>query len=524
MWITSLFFAGCFSLALTCKCSHRESPRDVTDDKVWLFSVDGRRRPYNFLDQNGKLVGFDIDFISKVCAVAEKKCKIVTADFTECTITDRNINYPGRGLMSEWFDACPGYVISPDRQGAFDFTKPYLQTDASFTVKPGNPSKFNPESDDYSKFTLAHLTGAVTNAQCLTRLNKKFGKIIYASSLPDAKKKILDGEADVLFSARHQIPDLEVLPARVHCELGGTAVLLKKGSPMAEWWNPAFDKVMASGDLDKICKESNKKYNGTIRCLTKDSKADAPEVSKTEAGEKVWLFATSGRRAPFTFLDDGGKLTGFNVELVRGVCAEAKQNCRSVLSQYTECGFTERNINYPGRGLMDGWFDACPGYGDSVDRGNGVEFTDAFLQTYAAFAVMPGNPAKFNPKSDDFSGFNITHLTGAVTNAACLNRLKKKNANIIISPNLPAAKKLLQEGGAQVIFSVRGTIPDLDVLPERFHCEKSGSTVMVKKGSPLVEWWNKAFRSYVKKGLYSKLCQESRKKYNWPIRCFPESS
>ena len=56
--------------------------------------------------------------------------------------------------MSEWFDACPGYVISPDRLGAFDFTKPYLMTDASFTVKKGNPDKFNPDSDDFSKFTI----------------------------------------------------------------------------------------------------------------------------------------------------------------------------------------------------------------------------------------------------------------------------------------------------------------------------------------------------------------------------------
>jgi len=485
--------------------------------------VDGRRRPYNFLDENGKLVGFDIDLVAKVCAVAEKQCRVTMAEFQECTITDRNINYPGRGLMSGWFDACPGYVISADRQGAFDFTKPYLITDASFTVKPGNPDKFNPDADDFSKFTLVHLTGAVTNAQCLTRLNKKFGKILYAENLPDAKRLILSGEGQVLFSARHIIPDLEVLPQRVHCETGGTAIALKKGSEMASWWNPAFDKFRESGELEKLCSEANAKYKyGNIRCMTTES-ADAAPVESND-GDKVWLFASSGRRKPFTFLDDTGKLSGFNVDLVREVCAEAGMKCLSVLSQFTECGFTVRDFNYPGRGLMDSWFDACPGYVDSVDRENGVDFTDPFLESYGAFAVAPGNPTRFNPDSDDFSNHTITHLTGAPTNQQCLNRLHKKGAKIVIAPNLPAAKKLLAEKKVDVIFSVRAQIPDLEVLPQRVHCEGTGSAVMVKKGSPLVKWWNDAFRSYVEKGKYQKLCKDSIEKYEFPIKCFPEDS
>ena len=32
-----------------------------------------------------------------VCQIAKKRCKMVLTEFTECSITSRDINYPGRG-------------------------------------------------------------------------------------------------------------------------------------------------------------------------------------------------------------------------------------------------------------------------------------------------------------------------------------------------------------------------------------------------------------------------------------------
>ncbi|GFS25151.1 arginine-binding periplasmic protein [Elysia marginata] len=224
----------------------------------------GRKKPYSFFDDLGNVVGFDVDIVSRVCAIAGKQCEIVLAEFTECTFTNREITYPGRGLMSGWFDACPGYVISVDRKTAFDFTDPYLYTDASFTVAPGNPSDFNPDISDFSQFTFAHLTGAVTNEKCLDRLNKKAKNFVVAANLPDARAMLLNGTADVLFSPRHKIDGLEILPQRVHCDAGGSAVMLKRGSPLAQWWNPAFQTLKKSGEYQALCPISSIKYNAAL--------------------------------------------------------------------------------------------------------------------------------------------------------------------------------------------------------------------------------------------------------------------
>ncbi|GFN73495.1 ABC transporter arginine-binding protein, partial [Plakobranchus ocellatus] len=127
------------------------------DKKTWLFAVDGRRQPYNFLDNDGELVGFDVDFMHAVCKAAKKQCKMVLSEFTECIYTHRDINYPGRGLMAEWFDGCPGFVTAVDREDTFDFTDPYFDTYASYTVAPGNPSSFDPTSSDFSQFKISKL-------------------------------------------------------------------------------------------------------------------------------------------------------------------------------------------------------------------------------------------------------------------------------------------------------------------------------------------------------------------------------
>ncbi|KAK7100867.1 L-arginine-binding protein-like [Littorina saxatilis] len=240
---------------------------NAADPKVWLFAVDGLKRPYSFIDAEGSLVGFDVDVINAVCKKAGKQCKMVLADFTECVFSQRGMTYPGRGLMAGWFDACPGFAITVDRAASFEFTDPYITTVATFTVAPGNPKKFDPSKEDYSGFTLCHLTGAYTNEACLTRLHKAFGKILIARDLPEAKAALLNGTAQALFSPRTRIEGLDVLGARLHCDQGGAGVMVKKGSLLPSWWNPAFSTIYASGEYTTICEDASQRFNYPIKCL-----------------------------------------------------------------------------------------------------------------------------------------------------------------------------------------------------------------------------------------------------------------
>ncbi|GFS25155.1 arginine-binding extracellular protein ArtP-like [Elysia marginata] len=453
-----------------------EKANDLPSDKVWLFAVDGRKRPYSFFDDKGELVGFDVDLITRVCALSQRQCEIVLAEFTECIFSEREITFAGRGLMAPWFDACPGYAISLDREGAFDFTDPYLYTDSSFTVAPSNPSGFDPTTSDFSQFNFVHLTGALTNEKCLNRLNKTAKSILVAANLPDAKAALLNGTM-----------------------------------------------LRLTGEYQALCLSSQIKYNATIPCLlTSQVHSLKPKSSLNfEAVDtKVWLFSVSGSRKPFNYVDEQGQLTGFDVDFVQKVCQLAGQSCTSVLTPFTECTFTNRNIVYAGRGLMNGWVDACTGYADTLDRDSAFDFTDAYFPGGDAhFFVAPGNPSGFDPSLQDYTSFTFVQLTGAPTNAKCLGRLGKKFDKILIAANLPEAKGLLLSGQADVLFAPRSNIDDLQTLPEGARCDRTGTAVMVKKGSTLPTWWNPAFRLFQQTGQFQQFCEASSLKYNYTITC-----
>ncbi|KAK3102230.1 hypothetical protein FSP39_009775 [Pinctada imbricata] len=198
--------------------------------KVWLFAVGGNRRPFNFIDKDGVLKGADLDLIHD-------------------------------GIMAGWFDACVAYVSSQDRVNAMDFTDPFRTVASTFAVLPGNPKGFDPKR--ISEFVVTHLNGAFTNLQCLERIGLgKPKKVIVASGIVEAKELMLNKTADALFSPRRAFDELDVLPGNYGCDINGTGMMVKKGSPLPGWWNPAFEHYYKSGAYSNMCENINKKYGG----------------------------------------------------------------------------------------------------------------------------------------------------------------------------------------------------------------------------------------------------------------------
>lgn len=517
------------TLVYTSEHSSSESSKAVNtsqklDSHVYLFVADGKKRPYSYVDDFGKLVGFDVDIVDAVCSIARRKCHTVLAEFTECIFTDKGIDYAGRGLMAAWFDGCPGYQITTDRQNEFDFTLPYLDSSASFTVAPGNPAGFDPDSSDYSGFTIIHLTGAPTNNICLKRLHKKFGTILIAQDLPEAKAALLNRTADVLFSPRNKIDGLEVLSQRYRCDNSGAGIMLKKGSSVPTWWNPAFQSFYFSGDYIKLCVEASGKYAGKIQCLPSPQEL-SPELSALMSAptspvpKRLWRFVVSGRIYPYSFLNDDGLLLGFTKSMLDAVCKIAGKSCVLLLTPVPECSVRKGDLLYPGRGLMEEWFDACTGYFNTQDRSNSWDFTSPYLVSNASFFVVEGNPTGFDPDLEDYSSFTIVYQITAITNNHCLNRLHKKFKRLIVTETEEEAIQMVLNRTADAWFTKEVDISQLEQLPQRFHCENVGTSIMTRKGGELPSWWNVAFEEFYSTGGYRTFCQEQGQMYNVNFPC-----
>merc|ERR1719249_416610 len=63
-------------------------------DKVFLFAVDGIKRPLAFVDDFGFFAGIDLEIMKGVCAVAGKRCEMVLAPFQECSFFSAGTQLP----------------------------------------------------------------------------------------------------------------------------------------------------------------------------------------------------------------------------------------------------------------------------------------------------------------------------------------------------------------------------------------------------------------------------------------------
>ncbi len=91
----------------------------------FLMSVDFP--PFNFTDQDGRLVGFHVDLAREICAQLkiESKCQVQALPFDELE---------GALEMGEGEAVMSGIASSSDLRKSFSFTRPYLLLPARFAV------------------------------------------------------------------------------------------------------------------------------------------------------------------------------------------------------------------------------------------------------------------------------------------------------------------------------------------------------------------------------------------------------
>jgi lysine-arginine-ornithine-binding protein len=89
------------------------------EDKMKLIvATEGAFPPYNFVDADGALQGFDVDFAKALCTKINADCEIIKQDW------DGMIP----GLMAKKYDLIVASMgILPDREEKIDFSIPYYQ-------------------------------------------------------------------------------------------------------------------------------------------------------------------------------------------------------------------------------------------------------------------------------------------------------------------------------------------------------------------------------------------------------------
>lgn len=89
------------------------------------IATEGAYPPFNFVDANGDLGGFDVDIANALCAAAELDCEIVAQDWDGII----------PGLLSERYDVIvASMTMTPERAEVVAFTDKYAQVPQHFVM------------------------------------------------------------------------------------------------------------------------------------------------------------------------------------------------------------------------------------------------------------------------------------------------------------------------------------------------------------------------------------------------------
>ena len=250
MRLTKFVLAGATAMALTVGAAQAE----ILQIKI---GTEGAYPPFNVLEADGTLVGFDIDIANALCEEMGAECEFVTQDWDGII----------PGLLAGRYDAIIASMsITEERKESVDFTNKYYNTPPAIAV---------PKDSDITEATDAGLAGKTIGAQSATTHSNYAEEKLSSANLqlyPTAdeyKLDIANGRIDAV------IDDVVVLSEWLATEDGaccmildtltpdlvingpGAGIALRKGEDeLREKFNVAIEAIRANGTYEEI----NNKY------------------------------------------------------------------------------------------------------------------------------------------------------------------------------------------------------------------------------------------------------------------------
>ena len=225
----------------------------AADKRHVKIGTEGAYPPFNSIDSNGQLVGFDVDIAKALCDAANFDCEFVVQDWDGII----------PGLIAKKYDAIVASMsITPARKEVVDFTQKYYQTPARFVAPKGGDLDISPEG----------LAGKVVGVQRATTherfLRAKFpeAEVRTYATQDEANADLVSGRVDLVMADSVALrdgfldtdagKDFEFVgpgysDPKFHGE--GVGIAVRKGDEdLRVQLNDAIDKIRGDGTYQKI--------------------------------------------------------------------------------------------------------------------------------------------------------------------------------------------------------------------------------------------------------------------------------
>jgi polar amino acid transport system substrate-binding protein len=257
-------FAAIAALAVSAGLSAAQA-----EDKVVRIGTEGAYPPFNFIDQSGKLAGFDIDIGMALCEKMQVKCELVAQDWDGII----------PALVAGKYDVIiASMFITDERKKVVSFTNPYYAAAMTHVVAKGS---------DIKEFTDAALAGKSVGAQSSTTQAEYIQKTYPSADIrlyktqDEANLDMVNGRLDVMVG--DVIPLLDWTTKTEDgkcCELTGAPItdpkfvgegvgmaVRQEDNELREKLNKALADILADGTYKKI---NDKYFAINVMTMTKN--------------------------------------------------------------------------------------------------------------------------------------------------------------------------------------------------------------------------------------------------------------
>lgn len=217
-------------------------------DKVRI-GTEGAYPPFNMIDKEGKVAGFDVDIARALCEKMAAECEFVTQDWDGII----------PGLMAGKYDAIVASMsITEERKQAVDFSNRYYSNSLRLIAKKGagiDPAKLDGKAVGAQRATIA-----ANHAEAMPGVSVK----LYDTQ-ENAYLDLASGRVDLLVTDMlpgfdwlnsDQGQDFEFIGENIDID-DKIGIAVRKGDDqLRQRLNKALDEIVADGTYEKI----NAKY------------------------------------------------------------------------------------------------------------------------------------------------------------------------------------------------------------------------------------------------------------------------
>lgn len=205
--LSALFLGACGSDDVKDKAAEASKLQEIQDDKKIQIGLEGTFPPFSFHDEDGKLAGFEYEIADQIADDLG-----VEAEYVE-TKWDSLI----AGLDTDKYDFVINNVsITDEREEKYDFSTPYMKSEAVVAVRDDNTNIKQPEDIKGKKSAQTITSNFARDAESLgaevvatndlmssielveqgradATIHDRVTFLTYLQEKPDTKLKVLDG-------------------------------------------------------------------------------------------------------------------------------------------------------------------------------------------------------------------------------------------------------------------------------------------------------------------------------------------